>query len=613
MNRNSLKASPVLLAIFALAVLCTPLATFAPSIQWVHSVRALILVFWLAALIGCLALYGWARQQRPAPFGPAAAVAMTIVFAGCIHILASYLPEISDHPLTLTWSETSRYYYASLFFSERIYGAAFPPTVLHPSRYLLQAAPFLIPNTSLWLHRAWQVCLWWTLPTAASLLLARRIAPPNTYQRWLLTGAFLLYLFIGPVYYHLTVPLIIILWGFSTCQDTPHRKWVSLAALLIASAWSGISRVNWFPAPGLLASALFLMEQPAPGASVSLRLNRSTWGYFLRPVGWTLLGTLVAFLAQIGYIAWSGNAAEQFASSFFSDLLWRRLLPNATYPLGLLPAAALISLPPFMILAGKLLEAKGDLSLLRRIHPIRLLALAAIAGVLLTGGLLVSVKIGGGSNLHNIDAYIALLGVIAAYFAFDRVVPDESGQPLETSPSPAVSRRGPRLFRAGLAALLAIVPTFALLPRGPVAPPPSEQATKDAILAISEAANYVHAQGQESLFISQRHLLTFGYLPGIPLAPDYERVFLMEAAMANDQTYLQRFYTDLEQQRYGLIVSEPLSKQLKDSSENFAAENNAWVKRISRQVLCYYEPVKTFNPTQVQLLAPRVAPDPDCR
>jgi hypothetical protein len=52
---------------------------------------------------------------------------------------------------------------------------------------------------------------------------------------------------------------------------------------------------------------------------------------------------------------------------------------------------------------------------------------------------------------------------------------------------------------------------------------------------------------------------------------------------------------------------------MKDPLGSFAAENNAWVKRVSRQVLCYYEPVKTFLPTQVQLLVPRAAPAPDCR
>jgi hypothetical protein len=78
----------------------------------------------------------------------------------CIYIVVSLLPEISTYPLTLGWSETSRYYNASLFFSQRIYGISTPPTVMHPSRYLMQAVPFLFPDSPLWLHRAWQVFRW---------------------------------------------------------------------------------------------------------------------------------------------------------------------------------------------------------------------------------------------------------------------------------------------------------------------------------------------------------------------------------------------------------------------------------------------------------------------
>jgi hypothetical protein len=44
------------------------------------------------------------------------------------------------------WSEGSRYYYASLFFSKKIYQLDLPYPLPSPSRYLMLSLPFLIPG-----------------------------------------------------------------------------------------------------------------------------------------------------------------------------------------------------------------------------------------------------------------------------------------------------------------------------------------------------------------------------------------------------------------------------------------------------------------------------------
>jgi hypothetical protein len=87
--------------------------------------------------------------------------------------IATYSGDISTYPFSLSWSEASRYYYASLFFSKQIYGIAVPPSVLHPTRYLLQSIAFLIPNSPLWFHRLWQVILWVVITLVTSILFAR--------------------------------------------------------------------------------------------------------------------------------------------------------------------------------------------------------------------------------------------------------------------------------------------------------------------------------------------------------------------------------------------------------------------------------------------------------
>ena len=75
----------------------------------------------------------------------------------------------------MNWSEASRYYYASLFFAQQIYGTvgaahrAAPQSLLDAGRALLN--PQIRP---IWLHRAWQVFLWLVMPALTALLIPRR-------------------------------------------------------------------------------------------------------------------------------------------------------------------------------------------------------------------------------------------------------------------------------------------------------------------------------------------------------------------------------------------------------------------------------------------------------
>lgn len=611
-----------MLLVFGLTTLLTPLLTLLPAAPLLSSPPARLVIFTISAAAGGYSLRAWSRSGGRPGIDLGSCLASAALLAAFMHIGAAYLQDVSTYPLTMTWSETSRYYYASLFFAGRIYGSDAPPTVLHPSRYLLQAVPFLLPNSPLWLHRLWQVLLWMALSAGAAWALARRVKPRQRWKRWLVSGAAFGYLMLGPVYYHLLVPVILLLGWFRVHPSGRERRILNTTVLLLASAWAGISRVNWYPVPGLLAAALILLERPLTSAADSLPRPRlgdlltgprrqQTWRYLAEPIGWTLIGTAAAFLAQVGYIAWSGNAAGQFTTSFTSDLLWSRLLPNPTYGPGILAAAVLVTLPPALIVIGRLARLRPA-----AIHPVRLLGLAAILAVLFAGGLVVSVKIGGGSNLHNLDAYLALLVVVGVYFACsgvqveppaeDNVVsPGGAGSPL---PAPAANGG---MVRAGAALAVAVIAGLAVAPRGPAEPLPDRSAALSGAATIAEAAEFTAANGGEVLFISNRHLLTFGAVREVALVPDYERVFLMEAAMAGDKAYLERFYADLARGRFGLIVSEPLSIRQKGAVDVFGAENDAWVRRVAARVLCYYEPVKTLRAVQVQLLVPRAAPQ-DC-
>jgi hypothetical protein len=399
-----------------------------------------------------------------------------------------------------------------------------------------------------------------------------------------------LFLFQGPVYYHLLVMVILILWGFSS-----KTFWKNLLLVIIASLWAGISRVNWLPVPGLLAASLYLLEIKIG--------DKPLYRYLLPPVIYVVVGTAIAYGSQQAYQLWSGNPAAWFGSSFSSDLLWYRLFPNQTYPLGILPSAFLVSLPLVGLMSLHLIQHW------REVHPLRVLSLAAILFVLFAGGIVVSVKIGGGSNLHNLDAYLALLLVIGANITLGGFLLDKPGPASENDRNiiPAMSRLYKTLSVIFTAAAIAVPLYFSLSTGGQIFKW-DLTSTQAALQAINSAAQQASTQGGEVLFINQRHLLTFDYIKGISLVPEDELVFLMEMAMSNNPTYLDSFHADLSHQRFNLIVSEPLTTLRQGKSHSFGEENDAWVERVSEPILCYYQPTTALNTVGVVLYIPRSDP-----
>jgi hypothetical protein len=513
----------------------------------------------------------------------------SLVFAAMGYRIGAYASEVSTYPFSLGWSETSRYYYASLFFSKSIYGVSVPPSVLHPTRYLMQSLPFLIPDSPLWLHRLWQVLLWIVTTFATAFLLARRLSIEDRLWRWMLVAWSFLFLLLGPVYYHLLVPVILVLWAFDSRTSSTGGLLKNLAVILLASAWAGISRVNWFPVPGMLAASLYFLEQPLG--------KRNFIVYLWKPAAWTLAGTLVAFGAQALYAVISGNPPGQFTSSLSSDLLWYRLLPNPTYPMGILLGSLVVSLPLLLLV---FLRLNGRWN---AYHPIRLLGLGAAVGVLYAGGLVVSTKIGGGSNLHNLDAYFTLLLVVSAAIFFQRFNPDRPDETTVTLPYWTL---------VSVVGLALLVPAYYIVTFGGPYSIPNPEETQTDMAKLKKTIRMTQEESSgDILFISERHLLTFHMVENVSLVDDYEKVFLMEMAMAGNPDYLGRFHQDLKDKRFALIVTEPLFTLQKDSQEIFGEENNAWVANVSEPVLCYYTTQKRLRSIPLQLLIPRSDPQ-DC-
>jgi hypothetical protein len=115
----------------------------------------------------------------------------------------------------------------------------------------------------------------------------------------------------------------------------------------------------------------------------------------------------------------------------------------------------------------------------------------------------------------------------------------------------------------------------------------------------------VNAQGGEILFITQRHLISMHMLQGVTLVPEYEREDLMEMAMGNNLLYLDQFGDDMYHQRFALIVVDPLLYNILREDRSFAEENNVWVRRVMKHILCHYREEVVFPEDEIALYVPQ--------
>jgi hypothetical protein len=502
-------------------------------------------------------------------------LASTIWYAAVFEFLL-LLPGISSYPFTLTWSEGSAYYYASLFFSERIYGIKANLPLINPTRHMLLAIPFLFGNLPIWVHRLWEVILWLLISGSAIMLIVRRLGIQDKFIRWVFIAWVFIYLFQGPVFYFLLISLIPILWGFDSKRFTK-----TLLLVLIGSVWVGASRVNWMPFPGLFAAVLYFLEE---------EIDHRNWlRYIMTPAAWVVIGTITALLVWYGYANLSGNPVEQFGIYFTSKMLWYRLLPNATIKSGVLLAALIASIPILGFIAIRLYNSGHNY------HFIRRYGIGIILLVFFTGGLIVSAKIGGGNNIHNLDASLLILLSVVSYLYFEKTPPDYSNAERKTS----------QRFSTVLIVLTLLTPVyFSIQKGGPIIYPESSK-TENALRIVQEFTHNTVDQGGQVLFLGERQLLTFNQVEGVPLIEDYERMFLMEMVMGENEAYLDKFYKQIENQEFELIVSEPLKLIYKGSSVAFGDENDIYVRLVSEPVLCYYKEIKTVRKFAIQLLAPK--------
>ena len=532
--------------------------------EWVR-----LLTFWYFSLIGMIAVkILWPDRTW------FASLVSVVLIQTVFHLLVANYSYVTNYPFAMGWSETSRYYHPSFFLSEFVYGKQYPLPIINPSLHLVLALPYLF-DAPLWMHRFWHVSARVLFLGVTSLILVNRIATRNVNGRLLVVIWVFLYLLVGPLYFHLTIPVILVLFGYSSHND--RRNWL---VLFLASAWSGWSRVNWYPVPAMLMAVLYVLKTPYKGKKV--------FQYLWKPALWGILGMVTAFAFQRIYIAISGvENSNYFYTSLVSDLLWYRLFPSATFPTGILPTAIMVSFPIWLVIYWVLRTRKDN------IHPLRLLLLFMAVSALFISGMLVSLKIGGGADLHNMDAYFLVILIVAGYFVFARFHREdgELDQPLS--------------LHWVVVILLIAIPVWSQV-KSNVGIKTYDSSRTDAVLSdLQEGVDQVNSQGGEILFITQRHLISMGMLQNVTIIPEYEREDLMEMAMGNNSEYLGKFRADMENQRFSLIVVDVLKFQYLGPERSFGEENNVWVRRIMKPILCNYRLDTVFPEDDIALYVPQ--------
>ena len=524
--------------------------------------------------------------------------------------MAVSLRDVTAYPFSLGWSEGNRLWDYSVLFGRSLYDYPMDkpiPVLLDFGRQFVGGIPFLLPGIAIWQARLW-VGLTYIVPSLLCGLFAYRFSSKKVVP-WIIASLWA-YTYLGQGSIHppliLSAILVALAWGQSL--------WVAVPLIMIGSYFAEVSRWTWMFAPGMWAAMLEFSSAKVENGRIALR----DWARTIT-VGLAGLfaGYILPFLIERTKSQLTGGVGGITVTDVVGEvssqpLLWYRLLPNATYETGIF-VGLLLATGPLLIVLIYLGLRQWRLSILQKLSII--LPLLAFLVV----GLIVSVKIGGGGDLHNMDMF--LIGLLFAGAVAWRNIDHQwvlNGREIQWGIRLAlvllivIPGYGPLLslkpLRYENLERIAILTDTANINQLNSLPP--DDVTQAALDLIRSEVNLTRAKG-EILFMDQRQLLTFGYIIDVPLVPEYDKKVLINNAMSGDALYFKQFYKDLAAHRFSLIITSPLRKPLQDSSHQFGEENNAWVKWVSIPTRCYYESKVSLKEVGIQLLVPK-ADTSDC-
>src|SRR5581483_11974369 len=545
-----------------------------PSFYWFN----VSLRFAFIALLSCAAAFFLTLDAEKSLILKTGLLGLGLILLAASMINNTYL--VSNYPFSLTWSEGDRFYDYSMIFGQRIYNAvrpiANPYTYGAPGRFALWGLPFLVPGLPIWFHRLWGVVLLIVPPLLFGWLVSRPMKDLKL-RAVLALWIGLLFIVVSPVYAPILLSAIIVLLS---AFDSSLLKRVIF--VVIAAIYAALSRWTWFLAPAAWAGLTdLLLYYPQRKSS------------FIQKILPTAL--LVAAGVGAGYLFGKRNVNNYAASDSLANaqpLLWYRLFPNQTYSIGIILGTLIVTGPLLALLIWWMASRRWKLDWLQ------MLSVWAVLVAFLGAGLVVSAKIGGGGDLHNLDMYLVTLTFVFALGIYSL-----------WKDSLLKLASWPFWIQALLCwAFVMIVYPFTPFSRqsAPAVlnlPPDSQiQQTLQAVRTQVEQASRSGAV----LFMDERQLLTFGFIRNVPLIPDYEKKYMMDQSLASNAKYFHQYYVDLSNRRFALIVSEPLKHIIKSQDAGvFPDENDAWVKWVSDPTLCFYKPIFTDAQNRIQLLVPR--------
>jgi hypothetical protein len=541
----------------------------------------------LVLFLGSVFLSACLLPHQPGEPIPWPAYIGSIALFGSLLSFGWALQEAKNYPFQLYWSEGNRFWDYSLLYGRRLY--IYPPdqplyALIDRGRQSLWGLPFLFTNPTIQQVRLWSILVF----TVPYMLLGWFVFRPVKGQlpAWLLLGLWsFLFLDQGPIYTPLVLSVVLVMGG----RRLPF--WVNIILVFIAGYYAQVSRYTWMFAPAMYAGIAAFVSS----ACGNTRSSRRRWLEAVALAGSGLLGGF-AFPRMLPWLVKIINSLSGGEPAVVNPgitnlvtrqpLLWDRLLPNPTYPLGILPALLLAAGPLLAIVLYWFWRKSSPYDLWQK------LAVSGVLAVFFAVGLVASVKIGGGNNLHNMDMFLIALVVLA-------------GLAWETGASSWLKLDGHRpVWVLACMAFLVLYPTYQVMQEITPRQVPGQKTVDEALGSLRLKVTEAQKCG-DVLFIDNRQLLTFGNLTGIRLVPEYEKKLMMDKAMADESAYFTAFYKDLEASRFAMIISEPLHTGYQGSVFQFGNENDAWVKWVSRPVLKYYSQYETIEDVGIQMLVPR--------
>lgn len=518
---------------------------------------------------------------------------------GTALVLAESLVLVSNYPFALHWSEGNRLWDYSLRFGSSRYNHSGPILAwIDSGRQFLWGLPFLIPNLPIWAARFWNAILT-TIPYALLGWAAFR-SDQSKSTPWVAAGVWcMLFLNQGPIYTPLVLSAILVLLA--------RRKplWIALPLVLVAGHYAGLSRFTWIFAPAIWAVLLSLgdavIDRGRLAATDYLQVIAlglaGIWSKGL-PVVLGVLGSLLpsAPVTNPGVATQTpgGQGIETIqglqAATSNQPYAWHRLLPNDVYAPGILLGIALTCLPLIFLLIYAARRGFWKTTAAQN-----LITLAGVFSVLIVG-VIASAKVGGGTDLHNLDMFLITLVMLAA-LAWRSGFQKKLFNPIAL----------PNQIRLALAAAI-LLPSFLPMINGKPLELPAEERTQYVLQRIQEKVACARNYG-EVLFMDQRQLLTFGQMGDLPLVVDYEKKYMMDQALAGNEEYFHEFEQDLAEGRFSLIVGEREAILYKDPNDpnigdGLIEENNAWIKWVTVPLLRHYESVANYRDAAIELFMP---------